>query len=394
MKKAAVWTLVLAVGLLSLGACQKGGGPGAAKAQDMLNLMPKDVAGVVFIDISKAMAIEFVAKSLAEPKNAEGLQEFITKTGIDPRKDISYLALGLTGNLSGGEGSSPSGFGILNLKYDKAALLAKMKENKAKITEGEYEGIATFEVIEGAEEVKPEEPAADEAKPAEQTPPVEGTDVAPEAQPQVDLAIPETPDKPMMGAFLDASNIAIGPVADVKAVCDVVKKKAASAKDNPELAALIKTAKKTAMIWGVIPFKPEDVKKMVESTPMLSSLASLKAMVMHMDYANKTLDLAFKAVTADAGKNKELADMLTGFKSMGALAAGEKPEIGEMLSKIEVTSGADNVTIKALLPEELLVKLSKLVESEVKDKIGGELKIDETPTGEIKTEETKPEEIK
>jgi hypothetical protein len=392
MKKAAVWTLVLALGLLSLGACQKGGGPGAAKVQDILNLMPKDVAGVVFIDINKAMAIEFVAKALAEPKNAEGLQEFITKTGLDPRKDISYLALGMTGKLTGGEGSSPSGFGILNLKYDKAALLAKMKENQAKFIEGEYEGIATIEIIEKAEEVKPEEPAVGEDKPAEQTPPVEGTDVAPEAEPQMELSVPETPEKPMMGAFLDASNIAIGPVDDVKAVCDVVKKKAGSAKDNPELAALLKTAKKTAMIWGVIPFKPEDVKKMVESTPMLSSLSSLKAMVMHMDYANKTLDLAFKAVTADAGKNKELADMLTGFKSMGALAAGEKPEIGELLGKIEISSGADNVTIKALLPEELLVKLSKVVESEVKDKIGGGLKIDETPTTETPAPAT--EEIK
>lgn len=392
MKKAAVWTLVLALGLLSLGACQKGGGPGAAKVQDILNLMPKDVAGVVFVDINKAMAIEFVAKALAEPENAKGLQEFIAKTGLDPRKDISYLAFGLTGKLTGGEEGAPSGFGILNLKYDKAALLAKMKENQAKIVEGEYEGIATFEIIEKAEEVKPEAPATDEAKPAEQTPPAEGTDVAPAAEPQVDLAVPETPEKPMMGAFLDASNIAIGPVADVKAVCDVAKKKAASAKDNAELAALLKTAKKTAMVWGVIPFKPEDVKKMVESTPMLSSLASLKAMVMHMDYANKTLDLAFKAVTADAGKNKELADMLTGFKSMGALAAGEKPEIGELLGKIEISSGADNVTIKALLPEELLVKLSKIVESEVKSKIGGELKIDETPTTETPAPAT--EEIK
>jgi len=385
MKKAVVWTLVLAVGLLTFGACQKSGGPGAAKVQDMLAFMPKDVAGVMFIDINKAMAIEFVAKALAEPKNAEGLQDVINKIGIDPRKDVSCLALGLTGNLSGGEGASPSGFGILNLKYDKAALLAKMRENKANIIEGEYEGIATFEIIEKAEETKPEEPA----------PPTDGPDVIPGAEaPQADPIIPETPDKPMMGAFLDASNIAIGPVADVKAACDVVKKKAGSAKENVELAALIKDAKKTAMIWGVIPFKPEDVKKMVESTPMLSSLASLKAMVMYMDYANKSLDLSFKAVTADAGKNKELTDMLNGFKSMGALASGEKPEIGELLGKIEVTSGADNVTIKALLPEELLVKLSKTVESEVMNKLGGEVKIDEPPAGEIKTEETKPEEIK
>jgi hypothetical protein len=69
---------------------------------------------------------------------------------------------------------------------------------------------------------------------------------------------------------------------------------------------------------------------------------------------------------------------------MGALAAGEKPEIGELLNKIEITSGADNVTIKALLPEELLVKLSKTVESELKNKLGAEVKTDEKPAEEIK----------
>jgi hypothetical protein len=189
----------------------------------------------------------------------------------------------------------------------------------------------------------------------------------------------------MLGAFLDASNIAVGPVAEVKAVIDVFKKKSASAKDNAELAALIKGVNKTAIMWGVISFKPEDVKKMVESAPMLSSLSSLKAMTMRFDYANKTLDMAIQALTADAGKNKEIADMLNGFKAMGALAAGEKPEIGELLNKIEITSGADNVTIKALLPEELLTKLAKMAQSELMNKLGGEIKTEPvTPPVEIK----------
>jgi len=301
-RKTAVWTLVLAVGLLGFGACKTGGGPGAAKTADMLALMPQNVGGVVFIDVNKAMSLEFVTKTLAEPKNAEELQDFITKTGLDPRKDISHLAIGITGSLAGGE-AKPSGFGIINLKYDKAALLAKMKENKANIVEGEYEGLATFEVTEKADEPKPEE-----AKPADQTPPADGTDLAPAAQ---EPASPIKPDEPMMGAFLDASHIALGPIPQVKAVCDVLKKKAASAKDNAELAALIKGANKAALVWGVVAFKPEDVKKMVESTPMLSSLASLKALILHFDYANKTLDMALKAVTADAGKNKELAGELT-----------------------------------------------------------------------------------
>lgn len=375
MKKIAVWTLVLAVGLLAFAACNKGGAPGASKSQDMLAFMPKNVAGVLFIDVNRAMNTEFVTKTLADPKNAAGLQDFIKKSGLDPQKDISYVALGMTGSLSG----TPSGFAIINLKYDKAALLAKMKENEAKFIEGEYEGIATIQPI--------EEPKVEEAK-GEKAEAAEGKDVEPKAEEKTPET-PEKPEKPMLGAFLDASNIAVGPVDDVKSVIDVLKKKGPSAKDNVELAALIKDVNKTAIAWGVVSFNPEDIKKMIESTPMLSSLASLKAVTMHFDYANKTLDMAIRAVTADAGKNKEIADMLNGFKSMGALAAGEKPEIGELLNKIEITSGTDNVTIKALLPEELLTKLSKTVESELKNKLGAEVKTDEKPAEEKKAEEIK-----
>jgi hypothetical protein len=256
MKKTAVWALVLAFGLLAFAACNKGGAPGASKAQDMLAFMPKNVSGVMFIDVNRAMGTEFVTKTLADPKNAAGLQEFIKKSGLDPRKDIAYLALGMTGSLSGGEGAAPSGFGIINLKYDKAALLAKMKESEAKFIEGEYEGIATIQPV--------EEPKAEAAKPAE------GTDVEP--QPEGVIETPEKPEKPMLGAFLDASNIAVGPVAEVKAVIDVLKKKGPSAKDNVELTALVKGVNKAAIAWGVVSFNPEDVKKMVEATPMLSSL--------------------------------------------------------------------------------------------------------------------------
>lgn len=376
MKKFAVWSFAVVVGLLTFAACNQAGGPGASKAMDMMAFMPQGVSGVLFIDINRAMNTEFVTNALAKPDADKGLQEVISKIGIDPRKDIAYLAIGMTGSLSGGEGAAPSGFGILNLKYDKAALLAKMKAEDAKFIEGEYEGIATIQPI---DEPKVEETPVD--KPAEageaEAKAAEGTDVEP--QPEETPAPAPEPEKPMLGAFLDAENIAIGPIADVKAVIDVLKKKSPSAKDNAELVALIKGVKKTAIAWGVVSFKPEEVKKMVDSAPMLSSLSSLKAMTMYFDYANKTMDMAIQALTSDAGKNKEIADMLNGFKAMGALAAGEKPEIGELLNKIEITSGADNVTLKAMLSEELLTKLGKTVQSELMNKLGGEVKIEDTP---------------
>jgi hypothetical protein len=52
-----------------------------------------------------------------------------------------------------------------------------------------------------------------------------------------------------------------------------------------------------------------------------------------------------------------VADALTGIKSFGAMAAGEEPEIGELLNAIQITSGDDHVKIFAEIPEELIKKL-------------------------------------
>ncbi len=389
MKRTFAITLCLAVILLVNGACTKGGVPvaGTAKATDMLSLLPQSVSGVLVIDVKRGMELSFVDKALKEPGNTSKLQEFIQKTGIDPKKDVYLAAIGIIGGLNG----EPTGVGILNLKYNKATLMAKMKEMPdVKFTEGVYEGITTLtgleveipapkeEKVESTEgiESQGETPAGGETKPQEETPPAQ--------EPTEPVKI----EKPTVAAFLDASNIAFGPEAEIKAVIDILVKKAKSAKDNAELMSLVKKANSSALVWGVYAFKPEDVKKMVESTPMLSSLSSLKAMILSFDYVNKILDVDLKALTADAGKNKEIADMLTGFKAMGSMASGEKPEVGELLSKIEITSGADNVRIHAALPEELIEKLGKMAEAEIASKLGGEVKSEE-PKPEKKTEEIK-----
>ncbi len=370
MKKLSLYGLALALLLTASAACTKVGPPaaGSAKAEDMLTMLPKDTTGVILIDVNRAMNTEVMSKALKEGENAQKYQDTVKKFGIDPQKDIYFVAIGLTGSISGG---STSGLGVLNLKYSKDALLAKMKEEGAKFTEGVYEGVATISVVEDEKEGPGNEKAEAAEKPNQAV----------------------APEKNMMGAFLDASNVAVGPEKEVKAVIDILKKKAENATANAELMAQIKGVNKNAMAWGVFAFKAEDVKKMVESTPMLSSLASLKGLVLAFDYSNKILDVEIKAVTSDAGKNKEIADMLNGFKAMGSMAAGQKPDLGELLGKIEITSAADNVRIHAAVPEDLLNKLGRMAQSEIKNKMGGGKPV-ETAKGEEKKDEKKAGEIK
>ena len=203
--------------LTAFAACTKVGPPtaGSAKAEDMLTLLPKETTGVILIDVNRALNTEVMSKALKEGENAQKYQETIKKLGIDPQKDVYFVAIGLTGSFSGG---ATSGVGVLNLKYSKDALLAKMKEEGAKFTEGVYEGVSTITVVEdekfdsGREEGRNAEKRKAEKKPR-----------------RLKSRPCRRPEKVMIGAFLDASNIAIGPEKEVKAVIDVLKKKGENA---------------------------------------------------------------------------------------------------------------------------------------------------------------------
>ncbi len=51
------------------------------------------------------------------------------------------------------------------------------------------------------------------------------------------------------------------------------------------------------------------------------------------------------------------------------MGAAEKPEIGELMNKIEISSGPDSVKIFVDLPEALLDKLAVEAEKQVKSKL-------------------------
>ena len=334
MKKTITIGLALVLVFLGLTACKKAAPTGADAA---LALLPQHVQGVVVIDVNKGMTTAVVDKAIKESKEYQKYQEFIKATGIDPQKDVYFLALGVSGVDQSGEAKS-SGVGVVNLKYTKETLIAKLKEKATAAEESVYEGVAIFSAKEGESE------------------------------------------KPMFAAFLDETHIAVGEEKEVKAVVDVFAKKADNVFKNAELSALIGKANKSAMLWAAFQFPPDMMKGVAASNPMASDLADIKALLVYFDYANKSLQLEIKAMGGDADKNKKLADTLTGFKALGSMAGGEKPEIGELINKIEISSAADSVKIYANVPEDLLNKLSAVATKKVEEKLEaakGEEKKDE-----------------
>jgi len=341
MKKAVVGLLTLVLLIMAFATCGKKAGipvAGTAKAEDMLTLIPKNVQAVFVIDVHRGMNIPFVDKALKTGDDAAKYKEAIDKFGLDPQKDIYFAVIGLS-QATNAEGKTvPQGAGVINLKYDRVKIIDQIKKENPDFKEDVYEGVTIF-------------------------------------------TVPEKDETPMYGAFLDASNVALGTEAGVKAVIDVMKGKAESALKNDELMKLVKAGNKTALLWNVTTFSPEQVKQMTDATPMLGSFKALQAATIYVDDKNKGLQVEIKALSPDAAKNKEIADMLTGFKALGAMGSSEKPELGEFLNKIEISSSPDNVKIYIDMPEDLLNKLGREMEKQVKSKLEG-MKTDENPPDE------------
>jgi len=318
MKKFAAVGLVILFTFFSLISCaKKPAAPkaGSAKAEDMLSLLPQEARGVIVIDLQRIMKTEAVDKAINENKDYQKYQQFIQEIGIDPQKDVYFFVVGMTGQVGGQK--AQEGVALINLKYNKDLILAKVKKEGGELTEAESNGIKIYRVV------------------------------------------PPGKEKPLSGVFLDDSNIIVGTDAAVKKVIDVTQKKAENIWKNQELSALLKGANKAAMVWGAFEVPPEAMQGAASQNPMLGTFADIKSVLLSFDYQDKSLLAEIKAMCPNEEKNKQMANALNGFKALGAGAASKEPLVGELLNKIEISSAPDHVKISANIPEELIKSLSE-----------------------------------
>lgn len=330
MRKSLVYLSIVLITAAGFIACGKGGSvkAGSATAESLVNLLPRDTTGVIVIDVHRVMASEAVRKAIQDEKNKARYDKFIAQTGIDPQKDVYFAVVGLTGPLT--KSKEPDGAFIVNLKYDKATLLAKLKEEAKKEHEGQeiieetYNGVTLYSGFDDKEK-----------------------------------------GKPGRGAFLDESNILIGSERGVKAVIDVYQKKAENLAKNADTAKILKAANQTAMVWGAFAVPAGTLKSAAEQNPMMKSLENLSGVTLAFDYRNQALSVEIRALGGSAEENKQVADMLTGLKALGAGAASKEPAVGEALNRLEIGAGPDAISISINLPQDILDKLRGAAQSKV-----------------------------
>jgi len=328
MKKIITLFAIVFMVISGFTSCGKSVGPkaGSAQAEDMLKLLPVNADGVFFIDLERAMDTEFAKKAITED---EDMQAFIEQTNIDPLEDLFFLAGALTQKEN--EEDKEKVVFILNLNYIKDEFLAlireKAQEKGQEISETDYEGHTIYGMWED--------------------------------------------DKEMSLSFIDDSNILVGDNTQVQAIIDVIEKKKENFYSNETLAELVSKTDKQAIVWGAIHFAPESLDEMTSDNPMLEDLKNLQAASIAFNYKNQAVLADIKLMGGDETKNKNLADFLTGIKGFAGMMAAEKPEIGELMNAISISSGPENVQISANIPEELLNKLK----SEIKPEEGKEEEI-------------------
>jgi hypothetical protein len=328
MRKTTIFSLILFLGVIGFIACgKKSEAPkaGSASADDMLGLLPMNAKGVILVNVNQAMAIDAADKAIKESDDYQKYLEFIEKTGIDPQKDIYYVTIAMT---SGIGGEDEEGVGIVNMKYDKEKILPLIKEKLAEedqeIVESDYSGMALYSV--------------------------QGGD-----------------DEEAAFTFLDESNIVVGTENEVKSVIDISQKKADNIYKNQALTDLLAKTNKEGILWGAFLIPSETMEKASSENPMMSSFEAVKAATLRFDYKNQNVLAEIQLMSDNEENNKQIADALNGFKALGGMAAAEKPEIGELLNKIEISSTADHVKLFCSLPEELLNKLKSSLPQEDKD---------------------------
>jgi hypothetical protein len=125
---------------------------------------------------------------------------------------------------------------------------------------------------------------------------------------------------------------------------------------------------KKAMAWVAFALPPE-LMKSAEKNPMMSGFETMNAVTMSFDYKDKSLLTDIRLIGGDKDKNKLLADKITGIKALGAGFASKEPAVGDVLNRIEISSGPDFVRVSASLPEDLLQKLSKKAAKKVEGMI-------------------------
>lgn len=310
---------------------------GAAAGEDLTKLLPDSTAGVFILDLKKILELDVVVKALQDyPKAKQGLDELANACGIDLRKDVRYVGVGIATIaerllMPRNETEIKNMAIVINLRYDKTRFKDMIKEKIPKAKEETYSGVPIYSNLDDDD------------------------------KPMASPALTEPGKINFQVALLDASHIVLGGDRGVKGVIDVYQNKVEPLAKSPEMTALLGRVNKSGIAWGALSYPPELVRKAAEANPGIKALEGFKGVIIAFDDKNSRFSAEVRFFGGTKEQNANSAAQLNGLRALGSLYAAKEPALGELLSGLTISWGQDYARLDLDVSHETLGKLGRLV---------------------------------
>jgi len=340
--------LVLAVTLLlvmGLSSCKK-------KSATGITMLPNNPQLLVSIDLQKVTALPWYDKMVQGDPVKIGdkvlftdYQDFIKKTGIDPKKDAYSLNLGVYGDLN-----SPGMVGIFHVRYRRDKLLELLTANGIAYGEEKYGSRTIYDV--------------DSAK-----------------------TVADGKKEKLYFVFQSPEIIVFGMRDQVVRALDVIDNKAVNALQGDRVKLMLPSVNQKAMAWLLVPEIPAEAKKQGAAGGMMDvDFSKAEAVLGYVDFNGEVVKGEFKLLSKDQAGNEKIASLINMFKGFGAMAGDKEPELVQLINAITVTASADGVILNVSLPQDLIEKLAAKAKKKVMEKVAAEPAVTE-PVAEESSEE-------
>lgn len=313
---------VFVLTLLIVSGCGGDKGVTSPGGVDLFSMLPDNAGGIVYMNFKEfannklfdTLLKEAQEKKPEKPgKMFKDYQDFVDKTGIDPKKDIHALAVAVIGPVGPDKEEVAM---VANVDYDKEKILAALKASEEVLTEEDYKGVLILKK-EGDDDVF---------------------------------------------ALVSGNIVSAGNIKAVKKVIDLSKGEGKSIMTNDRMKGYIKKFKSGDILSFVLDF-PANAKKVHDMGMAKIDLTKAEVILGGFTYTGSAWTGELAMVCPNEEGNNQLVTTVNGLKGMAAMAG---PEFGELVNNIDLAASADQVTLSFTITDELVEKLKKKMEEKAK----------------------------
>ncbi len=291
----------------------------------LYKMIPENATGFFALNIKKLTSLSVFDKMTKDLEKDEikkkidmfeNYQDFINKTGIDPKQDMSGAVFIFFNEMD----SKEQDFSVIaNVSYDKNKILALLKEKNKELKEEDYNG-STIYTLKG--------------------------------------------DKGKEGGliFMSENLAAAGTISGLKKIVDLSKGLTKNIYSNKRMTSYLEKAGSSSILNFVFDF-PQKMKGKKGNGMFSADLSKAEALYGSINYEGSSWIGDIILVSPNESGNKQLVTTINSFKGLGAMAG---PEVAELVNNIDISSTADSLRLSFTISTDLLEKLKTKAEQKAK----------------------------